>query len=239
MIARIKQRLPLALSILAVTLVSVPAFAHGDEHAKFAHNADKLDGKSSGDFYAQGSKVADANKLDGINSTGFYAAGSKVRNAEKLDGSDSSVFRTSVMHARVKASDCDSATASNFCAPITIVVPSGKSYRVSVWSSGSWKATTSSTISYCSARFEPESFQVPSCITPFGFGDHITLSSGQSLSGSSLGETEFGEGTYQVGMIVVPSAEMADEEGNQVITKVLVRDTDAEASGCPGGATLC
>lgn len=59
MIARIKERLPLALSLLAVALIAIPALAHGVNHAKFAHKA------------GLAKKAKNARKLDGIDSTGF------------------------------------------------------------------------------------------------------------------------------------------------------------------------
>lgn len=257
MIARIKERLPLALSILAVALITVPALAHGVEHAKFAHkagvakkakkakqakNAGKLDGIDSTGFYKTGTKVADSNNLDGIDAAGFYGTGSTVDNSQMLDGFDSSVFRTKIDHNREPASDCDM-SFDDLCAPIEIVVPPGQSYRVSIWSSGSWTgpAGVETLVRYCSARAGGPLAESPSCVTPFAFRDLITIPAGESRSAASLGETTFSGGTWQVGTIVrVDPLEVPVTTHNQVITKVLVRDAAAEAPGsCPGGATLC
>ena len=241
MIARLRQRLPLALSLLAVALVAVPAFAHGVKHAKFAHNADKLDGKTSSDFYAKGSKVADSNKLDGVDSTGFYAAGSKVDDSDELDGFDSSVFRSRIDHVRQQSSECDTPNVDNFCATMTLDIPVGQYYRVSVWSSASWTGPAGGTnVFYCSARAGGPGQEAPSCITPFAPTDMITTPAGVSVSAASSGETTIGEGVWQVGTLVHPAAEFPPVANNGVITKAFTRNWDAESKNCGGpNITLC
>jgi hypothetical protein len=100
--------------VTAMITASAPAIAHGVQHAVFAHNSDKVDGKhavGSGASVDQRknklvatnkdtgqlpndiiAKALDSDLLDGIDSSGFYSAGSKVADSEKLDGLDSSDF---------------------------------------------------------------------------------------------------------------------------------------------------
>jgi hypothetical protein len=100
--------------ITAMVTAAAPAVAHGVQHALFAHNSDKVDGKHAvgsgasvdqrkGKLVATNgttgqlpndiiAKALDSDLLDGIDSSGFYAAGSKVADSEKLDGLDSSDF---------------------------------------------------------------------------------------------------------------------------------------------------
>jgi hypothetical protein len=112
----VRQRLPFVLSVTALVVAVLgstgPAIAHGVQHALFAHNADKVDGKHAvgagasvaarkGKLVATSGtsgylpnnviqKAPNADRLDGVDSSGFYRAGSKVVDANKLDGLDPS-----------------------------------------------------------------------------------------------------------------------------------------------------
>lgn len=179
--------------------------------------------------------------LDGIDSSGFYTQGSTVFDSSNLDGFDSSVFRTKIEHARERSSDCDF-NFDNLCAAVTIVVPPGKAYRVSIWSTGSWEAAAGvdTLAQFCSARQGGPTSETVSCVSPFAFRDLISIPGGESMSGASMGETTLTPGTWQVGTLVRVDPLAVERNTNQVISKVLVRDAAAEApASCPGGATLC
>jgi hypothetical protein len=113
-----RGKLPIVLSVTALVVAVLgttgPAIAHGVQHALFAHNADKVDGRHAvgataglgarkGKLVATSAatgrlpndiiqKAPDAETLDGVDSSGFYAAGSTVADADQLDGVDSSGF---------------------------------------------------------------------------------------------------------------------------------------------------
>lgn len=256
---RIRQRLPLAVAILALVLTVVPAVAHGVRHARFAHkakiaktakNANNLDGQDSTAFAGAGHNHDGDYAATGHNHDGaYYDEGSKVADSDELDGHDSSVFREYIDHASQPASACD-AEGDNLCAPLSVEVPEGDSYRISVWSEMVFQGPASNvTVDYCSARsgdaFDPEGAN-PSCITPFAVRQRVTVPAGEFTAASTSGETVFtpqGGGdpghTFQVGTILDPSAPLGDDVTRALVyTKVRVWDADADAGGCDG-TSLC
>ncbi len=174
-------------------------------------NSDKLDGKDSRQFLGANGKAADANTLDGL---------------------DSTALGITTEHNFVSSRDCDDPTILNRCAKVQVVVPPGKQYLVSVWSTMSWKGGASEqTISYCSARDAD-------CITPFGPRNYVTVPAGKIVSASSEGETlPLSEGTYTFNTMVDTEAEVSGDLVNRavVITKVMVRDASAPQ---PTGVSL-
>jgi len=124
----------LAATALAVAIAGsgVPsAVAHGVEHALYAHNSDRVDGRHAvgagatsagraGKLVATNSagflpnnilrKAADADRLDGLNSTSFLRSTGTAVDADRLDGVDSTGF--SRTNARVLASSFIPATGS-------------------------------------------------------------------------------------------------------------------------------
>ena len=124
-----RQKFPLAISIAALVVAVLgatgPAVAHGVQHALFAHNADKVDGRHAvgasatvngrkGNLVATNgttgrlpnsiiAKAPDANLLDGLNSTAFLRAGATAADANMLDGLDSTAF----LAAGAKAVDAE------------------------------------------------------------------------------------------------------------------------------------
>jgi hypothetical protein len=122
------------------------------------------------------------------------------------------------------------------CGWIQVVVPAGKTYNVSVWSSASWLGSTTQARDICSARRQtaPAPAQAnPSCITPFGVFDRVTSSAGARRSAFSLGETTVGSGTWRfsTGVRAETSASSFSDQ-NHIITMILVRDA---ATGAPVG----
>jgi hypothetical protein len=100
--------------VTAAVTAAAPAIAHGVEHALFAHDADKVDGKHAvgsgatltnrkGKLVATNgttgllpnniiAKAPDADKLDGQDSSAFLGASAKAADANLLDGIDSTGF---------------------------------------------------------------------------------------------------------------------------------------------------
>jgi hypothetical protein len=139
-----------------------PLVANADSGTATNLSADKLDGKNSTDFYAAGSKVADSDLLDGQNSGAFSLAGhdhdsryytetegdtrylgktEKAADSDKLDNLDSSAFGIKTQQSISLAHHCDG-DGWNECASVMVVVPQGRQYVVSVWSSLSAKDDT-------------------------------------------------------------------------------------------------
>ena len=187
-------------------------------------DSDKLDNKDSTDFYAAGSKVADAAHADQADSATSIEDGSGSNlDADTLDGQDSAVFGIRTSQAGSTAYTCDLANTWNQCGIVTVVVPPGKTYTVSVWSSFSAKAPagTSREVSYCSGGVGPGIQTSPSpCLTPIfkvRVNDYFTAA-------SSSGERTIGEGRYGFYTAINPSDRFEVAAGSEVITKVMVRD---------------
>ncbi len=153
-------------------------------------------------------------------------AGSNL-NADQLDGKNSSAFGIRTAHAQEHADLCDTPDIWNECAPVTVTVPEGKNYIVSVWSSFSAKDSSigsSQLLFYCSAGKGPSLSKTDPCITPFG-GDNAVAVHSYLTAASSSGETaSLSPGTYTFFTALWPQdREFATSHG-RVITKVMVRD---------------
>jgi hypothetical protein len=94
--------------------------------AKVANlNSDKLDGKSEADFYAAGSKVADASHADQADSA---ATAQSAQNADTLDGKSANEIGLNGLEYVTKAGDYSSSYSkaeSVFCPAGKMVVGSG------------------------------------------------------------------------------------------------------------------
>jgi hypothetical protein len=68
---RVKSKLPIVLSgvalVVAVLGTTTPAIAHGVQHALFAHNADKVDGRHANQI-ARATTISDSTDVDNFNS---------------------------------------------------------------------------------------------------------------------------------------------------------------------------
>ncbi len=159
-------------------------------------------------------------------------AGSNL-NANQLDGKDSSAFGIRTEHNMAYAHDCDTVGVLNECAPVTITVPAGKSYIVSVWSSFSAATSGLCTVAgcpeqyveYCSAGNGPSIDTSNPCITPFGVRNTVRVGQ-DNVAASSSGETNAlsaGKYTFYTA-INPPSEELLQDQQGVVITKVMVRD---------------
>ncbi len=214
-------------------------------------NADKLDGLDSTGFYAAGSKVADsshadqadsattaqsatnaqnaanANTLDGKDSTGFYAAGSKVADADKLDGKDSTALGVTMKSNQQYTAVCTLRPGWASCAPITVTVPAGKQYQVTVWSSFAAMAGSTNEVTYCPAIKGGSSFPNLTCIVPRSF---IALAGNYAESAASSGEITVPVGTYTFSTALLPADTLA---GTEEYTQTTVMVQDVSAPGPP------
>ncbi len=189
-------------------------------------NADKIDGQEAAAFLGKTEKAADAAHADQADSA------TNAQNADKLDGKDSSAFGIKTDHATKYTDECDSPLNTlNECAPVTVTVPAGKTYLVSVWSSFSAKqtATGNQLLAYCPTQRNPGQ-TTPSCISPFGYYNFLTLRSGEHVGGASSGETlPLSAGTYTFSTGTVFQQDLNSTNYGQAITKVMVRDAAGAA----------
>ncbi len=143
------------------------------------------------------------------------------RNADTLDSYDSRTFGIRTYQATAAAHDCDTPHTWNQCAKVTIDVPDGRHYMVSVWSSFSAKAPgfTSREVSYCSG-IDGGSFST-SCLA----NANKVRVHGYFTAASSSGElfSPLGAGRYTFYTGINPSDAFDAVFGSTVITKVMVR----------------
>lgn len=149
-------------------------------------------------------------------------------NADQLDGKNSSAFGIRTDHAQIHADNCDTPDIWNECAPVTVTVPEGKNYIVSVWSSFSAKdgggPGASQLLQYCSAGKGPSISTTNPCITPFGINNSVHLHD-YLIAASSSGETvSLAPGTYTFFTALRPPDREFALSNGRVITKVMVRD---------------
>lgn len=110
MLSRDNVKLALVAAFCLTVPLAAPAVGHGVEHALFAHDSDKVDGKHAvssgastdtrkGKLVATNAttgrlpnniiaKAPDAGLLDGLDSTAFLPVAGKAADADKLDGKD-------------------------------------------------------------------------------------------------------------------------------------------------------
>lgn len=154
-------------------------------------------------------------------------------NADKLDGLDSSAFGVKTSTNFNWTDACDAANTRNECAPVTVTVPAGKTYLVSVWSEFSAKGgATQQDVEYCSAIKASGATQ-PSCLAPIGGNapHMVTVEQGHFAAGGSSGESaSLSEGTYTFSTAIKPQAEFVVTNNGKVITKVMVRDASGAAA---------
>ena len=173
-----------------------------------------------------------ADTLDGQEASAFLGADAKAADSDKLDNLDSTAFGIKTEHNIAQSSECDAPGVNNDCAPVRVVVPPGKSYHVSIWSSMSWTgASAPQDIDYCSSRIAVGGgAQGSHCVTPFSNVNRITLPAGQRVAASASGETTLGPGTWDLATTVTPvQSQVGDSDRNWIITKVMVRDASAPA----------
>lgn len=148
-------------------------------------------------------------------------------NADKLDHKDSTAFGIHTVHAKALAHECDTPNQWNECAPVTVTVPSGRKYIVSVWSSFSAIESdgTTQTVDYCSAGKGPSIDTSNPCITPFAIVNGVRVDNGLTAASSSGDTIPLDPGTYTFFTAIKPPLdELQAHSKGHVITKVLVRD---------------
>jgi hypothetical protein len=163
--------------------------------------------------------------------------------ADRLDGLDSSAFIVESEQAAQDANDCDTGSTVE-CAPVTVRVPAGKEYHVSVWSSFSAAAQNlaDNDVNYCSAVKE-STWATPVCLTadtstPSVGRNSVTIEGNDTSPGplkftsaATSGETGYhikttplSAGSYTFSTLMDTEGAFAAASNDWVITKVQVRD---------------
>ncbi len=175
-------------------------------------------------------------------------SGTKVvnLNADKVDGKDSMALGVTMKTEHESTGDvtttggCTSFTAWRECAPVTVKVPTGRQYHVTVWSSfAAYTENGPGFLYYCPAVQGGSIAPTLKCVTPDGgtvvgdAGDEIKLADEYVESASISGEIgPLPAGTYTFSTVLNPTQKLWDFQGRQrAHTTVMVRD--ASVSGPP------
>jgi hypothetical protein len=160
-----------------------------------------------------------------------------AEDSQKLQGHPATHFAQKTSDNRGYTDSCTRVGLSGpfaECAPVTVVVPAGATYNVSVWSTASWLGSTTQSRDICSAmrKTAPAPAEAnPACITPFGVFDRITSEAGARRSAFSSGEATVGTGTWIFSTgLRAETSKSSESDQNHVVTKILVRNA---ATGSP------
>ena len=163
-----------------------------------------------------------------------------AEDSARVGGLPPAELGTTVLTARAYAADCDIPGRVNECAPVTVRVPPGRTYRASVLSTGSWRGSAAAgshpqEIAVCSAR-RVATDHAPACLPPLAgvAPPRVTLAPGAYVTATVFGETVLTAGTWLLSTAVSPPAEIpASAYPAKVMTRVELRS--AAAPGPPAG----
>jgi hypothetical protein len=146
----------------------------------------------------------------------------KVPNASKLGGIDSVHFRTGKASAVQQTDHCVQTGTYELCAPVTITVPAGTYYHVSVTANISVFSSLDGDALYCAAS------EGPACLnnTPSG----MSTFAGRYSSGSDAAAAYFGPGTHTFGVAVRMDQAIVTTNTGRVSTLVEWNDYGAESA---------
>jgi len=156
-------------------------------------------------------------------------------NADRVDGKDTTALGISVKLAHEKTGDtsaggCTSDGVFSACAPVTVKVPAGKQYHVTVLSSFAAASSVATDVSYCPA-IKGGSFGL-SCIDTGdeanAFSDVISLAPSYHESAATSGEIgPLPAGTYTFSTTIKSNIQLESRSDLKAHTTVMVRDASA------------
>jgi hypothetical protein len=116
---------------------------------------------------------------------------------------------------------CGAVDQHNFCAPVTVKVPAGKRYNVTVFSSFTAESTSASGVTYCPWV---TGGSINNCVS--SKVNFVSLAAGYAESGANSGEIVLPPGTYTVSTMLFPrpSASFVSLSNLNATTMVQVRD---------------
>jgi hypothetical protein len=155
-------------------------------------------------------------------------------NADRVDGKDSTALGVTMKSAHGPTGSCTTPFTYRACAPVTVKVPTGKQYHVTVLSSFAALSDSDSTLTYCPA-IQGGSFGLSCIDTGSGataFGDIISLTAGNPESAASSGEIgPLPAGTYAFSTTINTGSALLADPAYKAHTTVMV--TDVSAPGPP------
>lgn len=164
-------------------------------------------------------------------------SGTKVTNlnADRVDGKDTTALGVTMKSAHGKTGDtsaggCTSAGVFSACAPVTVKVPAGKQYHVTVLSSFAAESSEATLVAYCPA-IQGGSFGL-SCIDAGNganaISDRISLAPAYRESAATSGEIgPLPAGTYTFSTTIKSNIQLLSANDLKAHTTVMVRDASA------------
>jgi hypothetical protein len=119
-----------------------------------------------------------------------------------------------------QTSACTIPGSARACAPVTVKVPTGRTYHVTVFSSFAAVSTSTGSVKYC-----PVLSSVSGVFCLNGGDDAISLAQNYHESAASSAEKgPLQAGTYTFATMLDPSVALTSSQQKKVQTTVLVRD---------------
>jgi hypothetical protein len=160
-------------------------------------------------------------------------SGTKVTNlnADRVDGKDSTALGVTIKTAHSSTGACTTAGTYSACAPVSVKVPAGKQYHVTVSSSFAAESASAGNVRYCPA-IQGGSFAALGCIAEgsgqTGIADSISLAPNYAESAAISGELgPIPAGTYTFSTTINPDFELIENANWKAHTTVMVRDVSA------------
>jgi hypothetical protein len=142
-------------------------------------------------------------------------------NADRLDNRDSTALPVTMKTNVVGTGECQIAEVLSNCAHVTVKVPTGKQYDVTVWSSFAAESDSDSSTQYC---VHMESNGATGCQG----ADFIRLAADYPESAATSGEfLSLPAGTYTFSTGITSDSELVTGNLYNVHTTVMVRDAAA------------
>lgn len=153
----------------------------------------------------------------------------KVPDADSLDGRDSTALGVTTKTNHQKTSECDARQTYTQCAPVTVWVPAGKRYEVTVFSSLAVAVQNAGGVRYCPS-FDAGSGDF--CMQGQGVPQSVSLAANYAESAASTGQILAEARTYTrkhtFSTFINPDVQqLIDSEELQANTTVIVRDASA------------
>jgi hypothetical protein len=156
-------------------------------------------------------------------------------NADRVDGKDTTALGVTMKSAHGRTGDnslngCTSAGVFSACAPVTVKVPAGKQYHVTVVSSFAAASSEATDVIYCPA-IKGGSFGL-SCIDSGdganAISDSISLAPFYNESAATSGEVgPLPAGTYTFSTTIKSNIQLESRNDLKAHTTVMVRDASA------------
>ncbi len=153
-------------------------------------------------------------------------------NADSLDNKDSTALGITMKTNSEVVDSCTNARTDGSyegkCAPVTVTVPAGKQYHVTVLSSFSIEIHSTGSVTYCPHVEGLSGSRSATCVSWEGVSEKISLAANYGESAASSGEIgPLGAGTYTFSTFLHATDFVDISPVYQAHTTVMVRDVSA------------